>query len=220
MANTPDSEPGGGGDPFSRAYASIREKLVRGETAPGDQIVVTEAAKRLAISPTPVREALARLAGEGIVEDRRHHGFFAPLLSQFDLLELYDLCELYVSAAVREASRAARSVEMVMPANAEAHVPGGVSDPRQPLVALLRLSQNLRLVEQGERVIDCLAAALRAEAAQYGVAEPQPGRVDMDSSRHVLSEVRRRFRAHRRRAGTVAHAMAAAHRAKNRANMV
>ena len=51
-------------DAFSRVYMGLRGELARAERAPGGQIRVDETAARFGISPTPVREALARLSGE------------------------------------------------------------------------------------------------------------------------------------------------------------
>jgi DNA-binding GntR family transcriptional regulator len=45
------------------------------------------------LSPTPVREALSRLAGEGELEERRGDGFFVRRLSAADLIPLYEMSE-------------------------------------------------------------------------------------------------------------------------------
>ena len=49
------------------AYERLRTLIVRGHLAPGTSIVEAEAALRLGISRTPVREALRRLLHEGLV---------------------------------------------------------------------------------------------------------------------------------------------------------
>nr|WP_269769772.1 GntR family transcriptional regulator [Sphingomonas formosensis] len=67
----------------------IRADLDRGAFPPGMPLAIVELAGRLALSPTPVRESLARLAGEGLVEERRRHGYFAPRRSERELAELY-----------------------------------------------------------------------------------------------------------------------------------
>src|SRR5947209_19247275 len=50
------------------AYEQIRALILSGEMAPGARLSQLELAERLAISRTPVREALRRLAGEGLVD--------------------------------------------------------------------------------------------------------------------------------------------------------
>ena len=55
-----------------RAYRMLRDAIVSGELAPGDAIRDTELAERVGLSRTPVREALARLADDGLVETKPH----------------------------------------------------------------------------------------------------------------------------------------------------
>ena len=55
-----------------RAYRMLRDAIVNGELAPGSVIRDAELAERLGLSRTPVREALARLADEGLVETKPH----------------------------------------------------------------------------------------------------------------------------------------------------
>lgn len=54
------------------AYRMLRDAIVNGELAPGGVIRDAELAERLGLSRTPVREALARLADEGLVETKPH----------------------------------------------------------------------------------------------------------------------------------------------------
>lgn len=51
-----------------RAYAELLDAIVSGDLAPGARLRDQELAERLGISRTPVREALRRLADEGLVE--------------------------------------------------------------------------------------------------------------------------------------------------------
>jgi DNA-binding GntR family transcriptional regulator len=55
-----------------RAYRMLRDAIVNGELAPGAVIRDGELAEQVGLSRTPVREALARLADEGLVETRPH----------------------------------------------------------------------------------------------------------------------------------------------------
>jgi DNA-binding GntR family transcriptional regulator len=55
-----------------RAYRMLRDAIVNGELAPGAVIRDAELAMQVGLSRTPVREALARLADEGLVETRPH----------------------------------------------------------------------------------------------------------------------------------------------------
>ena len=52
------------------AYAAIRDAIVRGELPPGEPVRDADLAERLGLSRAPVRDALARLADEGLVETK------------------------------------------------------------------------------------------------------------------------------------------------------
>ena len=52
------------------AYEVIRDAIVRGEIDPGASISNADLAERLGLSRAPVRDALARLAAEGLVETK------------------------------------------------------------------------------------------------------------------------------------------------------
>lgn len=67
-------------DPFSTALASLRERATRGVYGSGGAIVIIDEARRLNLSTTPVREALACLCGEGLLERAPRAGYLAPRL--------------------------------------------------------------------------------------------------------------------------------------------
>jgi DNA-binding GntR family transcriptional regulator len=52
------------------AYVAIRDAIVRGELAPGAAVRDADLAARLGLSRAPVRDALSRLADEGLVETK------------------------------------------------------------------------------------------------------------------------------------------------------
>lgn len=76
-------------DPFIHALSSLRDRVVGGQFRPGQPIVILEEAKRLDISPTPVREALAWLSGEGLVQRAASGGYFAPPLTAAVIRDRY-----------------------------------------------------------------------------------------------------------------------------------
>jgi DNA-binding GntR family transcriptional regulator len=52
------------------AYVAIRDAIVRGDFQPGSVVSNAAMAEQLGLSRAPVRDALARLAGEGLVETK------------------------------------------------------------------------------------------------------------------------------------------------------
>ncbi|MFC0113018.1 GntR family transcriptional regulator [Kibdelosporangium aridum] len=55
-----------------QALTAIRRAIVAGELAPGTSVKDVELAERMGLSRTPVREALARLTDEGLIETKPH----------------------------------------------------------------------------------------------------------------------------------------------------
>jgi hypothetical protein len=90
-------------EPFRQALVELRRRLREGELDPGARITAKAVAESLKLSPTPVREALSRLAGEGVLEERRGDGFFVPELSAVDVGVLYGLSEQLLLLAQRAA---------------------------------------------------------------------------------------------------------------------
>ena len=86
-------------EPFQVALASLRERLREGVLPPGERIAAADVAADLRLSATPVREALSRLAGEGLLEDRRGQGFF-----DHAALTAVDIADLYGASMIRSST--------------------------------------------------------------------------------------------------------------------
>lgn len=78
-------------DPYHSALNALAGFAAVGRFGWGEPLVATALAEELRLSPTPVREALARLAGEGIIEHRPGRGYFAPSPTASDIADLYEL---------------------------------------------------------------------------------------------------------------------------------
>ncbi len=74
--------------------AQIRRAILDGELAPGERLIAATLSERFSVSPTPLREALQRLAGEGLVEFTAQRGARVAPLSPGDCLELAELRRL------------------------------------------------------------------------------------------------------------------------------
>jgi DNA-binding GntR family transcriptional regulator len=59
---------------FDSLYEDVLSLLTAGTFRPGDRIVIKDLATQLSVSTTPLRETLARLAGRGVIEERRLEG--------------------------------------------------------------------------------------------------------------------------------------------------
>lgn len=74
-------------------YGQVKRALQSGRYAPGQRIDPAKLAEEFNTSPTPVRFALYRLVGEGLVADHARNGLHVPLLTEVALRELYDWME-------------------------------------------------------------------------------------------------------------------------------
>ena len=68
----------------------IRDRIIDGSYAPGEQINEANVAAELEISRGPVREALQRLNQEGLLVSYRNRGVFVVELSSEDVAEIYE----------------------------------------------------------------------------------------------------------------------------------
>ncbi len=87
-------------------YQRIRRDLLRGRIRPGDRVTEEWAASHYSVSRTPVREACRRLAEEGLLTHRPHHGYRVPPISESEIDDLYDIRRALEVLAVRRAASA------------------------------------------------------------------------------------------------------------------
>lgn len=89
-----------------RAYEEMRRRILANEMPAGAQYLEQELATLLDMSRTPVREALIRLAEDGLVAVRPRHGARVLPISIADMREIYELLtELEALAARKVAGR-------------------------------------------------------------------------------------------------------------------
>ena len=87
-------------------YDEIRTALHDGRYAPGTRIDPAALAAQFKTSPTPVRFALYRLVGEGVIVDHARDGFHVPLTTESTLRNLYDWMQrlLLMACEIRSTS--------------------------------------------------------------------------------------------------------------------
>ena len=85
------------------AYEAVRRAILRGALAPGTRLTQSDLAGRLSLSTTPVREALRRLASEGLVRIDAHRGAIVRGVDKDELREIYEIRLLLEPLAIRKA---------------------------------------------------------------------------------------------------------------------
>ena len=74
-----------------QAYQTVRDGIISGRYPPASRITEQEIAEAAGVSRTPVREALRRLHGEGLVEFQANHGAVVTDWSDTDANEVFEL---------------------------------------------------------------------------------------------------------------------------------
>ncbi len=85
--------------------SAVREAIAAGELTEGTTYSVYQLAELLGVSRSPVREALLRLAGAGLVEIARNRGFRVVLPTTHDVEEIFEIRLALEPAACRRAAR-------------------------------------------------------------------------------------------------------------------
>ena len=156
----------------------LRQAILSGELAPGEKIRPNKLAAQWGVSPTPLREALLRLEGDGLIESIPQRGARVTLLSRDSLNELYELRLLLEPVALRKsmADPAKVDTERVRAAHAAMNEAMGGGD----LVLSDRLHRDFHrsLYEAcGSSMLLALTDTMSVHSARYRLlsAEPRGG---------------------------------------------
>lgn len=85
----------------------VRRRILAGAYLAGSQLLQDSIAAEFGVSKIPVREALTRLAAEGLVELQAHRGFQVRTMSRAEARELHDLRLLLEPRTCAQGSRLA-----------------------------------------------------------------------------------------------------------------
>ena len=122
-----------------RVYQAVKQQLLSGAFHPGDRIEAGQLAQLHLASVTPVRAALYRLVGEGLVEARASEGFRAPHITEHGLRDLYAWNGQVLLLALQLAA------------------PGALAPGFEPLEASPHSADASGAFETTERLFNCIA---------------------------------------------------------------
>ena len=83
---------------------TIKRGILLGRFVPGQRLIEADMTRDHGVSRGPVREALKRLAAEGVVELSRHRGAYIRLLTRRQSLDLMQVVEAVIALGVRLAT--------------------------------------------------------------------------------------------------------------------
>lgn len=169
-------------------WEEIRQAILDLRLHPGEPLREAAIAQQLGVSKTPIREALARLEQEGLVETTSFKGAVVSGYSPRDLEEIYELRSLLEGAAVRavaeDASEQAR-VELgeVIARSRELRDAGRLTE----LAELLGRFDQIIYDQVTNQRIRSLIDNLRAHLTRIGkLTERIPGRVEASVEEHAV----------------------------------
>src|SRR3954471_22066029 len=85
---------------WERVHSFLREEILANRLEPGAELQEVALWARLGVSRGPIREAIGRLAAEGLVTVRPRRGAVVRSLSKDEFLELYEVREALEVRAV------------------------------------------------------------------------------------------------------------------------
>ena len=86
---------------WQRVHEHLRDEIISGHLTPGTELHEVALARSLGVSRGPIREALGRLATEGLVTIRPRRGAVVRALSSDEFIEAYQVREALEMMAVR-----------------------------------------------------------------------------------------------------------------------
>jgi DNA-binding GntR family transcriptional regulator len=189
-----------------RAYRAIKAGILAQRWRPGQPLTEQHLAAELAISRTPVREALQALAREGFVSIFPNRGTFVAALSLADIRELYELREALEGQVARLAAERATAADpsaleaVVARAAEQMHAPDQLVETGSEFHRLLaRIAGNRRIQEI---LVNLEQSTARARLMRYGSADSRRDvwaehRSIMEAvGRHDPDEAQRLMRSH------------------------
>ena len=94
-----------------RAYSMLVDRIVKLELEPGRMLLDRELTETLGVGRTPIREALQRLAGEGLVVHFPHRGMVVAEITAVGTRDIYEYRSLIDGEAARLAATRATEEE-------------------------------------------------------------------------------------------------------------
>lgn len=175
----------------------LRDAITTGVFAPGQRLRELELSEQLEVSRGPIRDALASLQYEGLVQIEPHRGATVPLLAQCDVEEVYSLRVALETLAARWAVDHAEDRDLAAMSAVLAKIPAALDagDTQQLTDLDLQFHDGLYRAARHER----LSASWRAIRSQVSLflfsrnaVVPNSREIVVDEHAGILDLLRRR----------------------------
>lgn len=196
-------------DPYERALDLLRRRLRAGAFGHGQPLQILKLAMATGVSSTPIREALARLAGEGLIE-RAASGYVTPQRDAAGVGDLYRLDEVYALAAMAGPRGQGEAEVSLRPDPAGRADALSAVERIETLLARIGSSRNRALMAARRNLWDRLAPFRLAETAVFDDFEAELAELARGFANGPRGEHRRLIRRYYRRRTRAAAAILAA----------
>jgi len=180
------------GDPWASSLADLptrvqmvdqrlRRAILSGALAPDERLITATLSERFSVSPTPLREALQRLAAEGLVEINPQRGARVAALSARDWLEIIELRALLEPIALRDSFAHASEADFGAMERARAALAAMVASASAEPLELATANRELHnalLARATSRQQRRMIAVLDAQSMRYHVVALTKGDVE------------------------------------------
>ena len=164
-------------------HRRLKEEIELGELAPGTPLSELSLVERTGASRTPVREALRRLAAEGLVDLVPRQGARVSRVSLRNVHDLFDFRSLLEPAAIRQATEAAA---------ADPELRRAFAEMRTEFAGIQRLApsqaRSRAFYELADRFDWAIIGATRNDHLRRTIAELRPHTTRLRNLSHVDSE--------------------------------
>jgi DNA-binding GntR family transcriptional regulator len=190
-----------------QVYTIIWDQIVGRRLQPGDKISDLRLSEELGVSRTPVREALHRLAQDGIVRSENRRGFFVATFSSQDVREVYDIRAALEVLAVRLAlphlldndlEEAQRTLD-----SSRQEITSGAEGAEERWLTIDRALHGLLAQKAQNRRLESLLMGLQTQIGVfqvYGIHSSPLRRLSIDHHQLIVSALKERDRAAAERA--------------------
>jgi DNA-binding GntR family transcriptional regulator len=170
-----------------KAYKALREDIINCSLKPGQQIVQAQLSDAYGFGATPIREALQRLAQDGLVESVPRFGYVVSPITLRDVRETYELRLIIESSVARLAATrgSQEQLERILEACKFSYVYGDRDSYTEFLSRNIDFHRSVAVAAGNERVVDLLTCLLQEMSRIYHLGLDLIDRPDKLRSEHI-----------------------------------
>lgn len=168
-----------------RAYQLLRAEILDGELGAGTVLAEVEQSTRLGVSRTPLREALSRLAAEGLVSTHAGRGVVVTGVSIDNVRELFEVRQPLEEQAARLAARRRDPAVFVELQDAFSDIDALLADKHRYYALVARLDDAIDLAVDNPFLVSALETVRTHIARIRRLSQDNPDRLREAAREHL-----------------------------------